>query len=107
MLFLAVFIAQIGVFVQTAFPQLPIYQGVNLRLAAGAAIAVAPVFYGDYEIPQRVRGWLVLLITAISLWTFVHYLFIHTANRYILSVALGIALGIFAERMLFPGKRFI
>lgn len=106
-LFLIIFVAQIGHLVQSGFPDAAIYQGFNPFLALGAAIAVFALFYGRYKIPPWLRGWLVLGITALALWTFMHYLFIHTANIYILSLALGTALGLFTHKMLFPGKRFI
>lgn len=105
MLFFIIFVAQVGMLVQTGFPDVPIYQGFNAFLALGAAIAVFTLFYGKYKVPAWLQGWLVLLVAALALWTFVHYLFIHTANINILSLALGTALGIFAHRMLFPVKR--
>jgi len=96
-LFLIVFVAQVGRFVLTKFPQEPIYRGFNPFLTLGAAAAMFVLLYGKRVVRARILGWLVLGITGLSLWSLFHYLFIHTANEYILSLALGVALGIFAH----------
>ena len=96
-LFLIVFIAQVGRFVQNGFPDAPIYQGLNPFLALGAAIAIFALLYGKRVVPVKFVGWLILGVTALSLWAPFHYLFIHTANEYILSLTLGVALGFFAH----------
>ncbi len=106
-LFLIIFVAQVGRFVTTSFPNVGIYQGFNPSLALVAAIALFSLLSGKHEVPAKYRGWIVLGLAALSLWTFFHYLFIHTANEYILSLALGVALALFAHRMLHPIKHFL
>lgn len=104
-LFLIVFVAQVGRFVQTSFPHEPIYQGFNPFLAAGASIGMFVILSGKRTIRADRLGWLVLGITAAALWALFHYLFIHAANAYILSLALGTALGIFGHAAFPPFKR--
>lgn len=99
-LFLIVFVAQVGRYVQTSFPQEPIYQGFNPFLTLGAAAVMFGALYGRRAVRAKLLGWLVLAITALSLWSLFHYLFIHTANESILSLALGIALGLFGHTAL-------
>lgn len=99
-LFLIIFVAQVGRLVRNGFPDIPIYQGFNPFLALSAAIAMFALLYGKRMVPIKLLGWLILGITAISLWAFFHYLFIHTSNEYILSLALGAALGIFTKTAL-------
>ena len=105
-LFLIVFVAQVGRFVSIGFPDAGVYQGFNTSLALVGAIVVFSLMSNKRDMPVKYRGWMVLCLTALALWTFFHYLFIHTANEYILSLALGIALGLFAHRMLNPTKHF-
>ena len=106
-LFLIVFVAQVGRFVSNGFPDAGIYQGFNPFLALVGAIAVFSLLSGRREMPARYRGWLVLGLVALSLWMFFHYLFIHTANEYLLSLGLGVALGLFAHRMINPTKHLL
>ena len=106
-LFLIIFVAQVGRFVQTSFPHEPIYQGFNPFLALGAAIAMFVILYGKQTVRASRIGWLVLGITTLALWALFHYLFIHTANEYILSLALGTALGIFMHTAFLPMKRAV
>lgn len=96
-LFLIVFVAQVGRFVQNGFPAVSIYQGFNPFFAFATALSVFGLLYGKRVIPAKIVGWLVLGVTGLSLWAPFHYLFIHTANEYILSLALGVALGVFAH----------
>jgi hypothetical protein len=96
-LFLIIFVAQVGRFVQNGFPDASIYQGFNPFLALGAAVGMFALLYGRRMVPLKLLGWLVLGVTALSLWSLFHYLFIHTANEYILSLTLGTALGVFAH----------
>ena len=96
-LFLIIFVAQVGRYVQSGFPQEPIYQGLNPFLTLGAATAMFGMLYGRRAIRAKMVGWLILGITALSFWSLFHYLFIHTANEYILSLALGVALGLFGH----------
>lgn len=106
-LFLIIFVAQVGRFVQTSFPHEPIYQGFNPFLAIGTAVAMLLILYGKQTVRAHLIGWLVLGITTVALWALFHYLFIHTANEYILSLYFGTALGIFAHTALLPFKRAV
>lgn len=101
-LFLIIFVAQTGRFVQTAFPQETIYQGFNSFLALGSAIVVFAAYYRRHEIRHGSRAWLALGLSSLSLWVFFHYLFIHTANKYILSLTLGALFGLFVYKVFVP-----
>ena len=101
-LFLIFLIHQLGLFVQNGFPDAAIYQGFNIWLAISAMLATYGIFYGGRALPVRMVGWVVLLISFASFWTLFHYLFIHTANEYILSVVLGIAFGVFSQTAFSP-----
>lgn len=101
-LFLIFLIHQLGIFVQDGFPDAAIYQGFNVWLALSAMLATYGIFYGGRALPARMVGWVVLLISFASFWTLFHYLFIHTANEYILSVVLGIAFGVFSQTAFSP-----
>ena len=101
-LFLIFLIHQLGLFVQNGFPDAAIYQGFNVWLAVFSMLATYAVFYGGRVLPARLVGWVVLLITFASCWALFHYLFIHTANEYILSVVLGIAFGVFSQTAFSP-----
>ena len=101
-LFLIFLIHQLGLFVQNGFPDAAIYQGFNIWLAVFAMLATYGIFYGGRALPARMVGWVVLLISFASCWTLFHYLFIHTANEYILSVVLGIAFGVFSQTAFSP-----
>ena len=101
-LFFITLIWQLGQFVKNGFPDAGIYQGFNLFLALACAIATFALFYGGRAVPVKLVGWIVLLISFGSFWCLFHYLFIHTANEYILSLVLGIAFGIFSHTAFSP-----
>jgi|GEM_PF-906536 hypothetical protein len=101
-LFLIFLIHQLGLFVQNGFPDAAIYQGFNVWLAVFAMFATYVIFYSGRVLPARLVGWIVLIISFASWWTLFHYLFIHTANEYILSTVLGIAFGIFSHTAFSP-----
>lgn len=101
-LFLIVLIYQVGVFLTNGFPDDPIYKGFNLLLAIGAALITYPIFYSGKKTSPKLAGWIVLALTTISFWTLFHYLFVHTYNEYILSMALGVSFGVFAHTAFTP-----
>lgn len=101
-LFLIFLIHQLGLFVVHGFPDAAIYQGFNVYLAILSMLATYGIFYGGQVLPARLVGWVVLVIAFLSFWTLFHYLFIHTANKYILSTVLGIAFGIFSHTAFSP-----
>lgn len=102
-LFVIVVVYQVGLFLKTGFPDLPIYHGFNLFWASVAAGAVFSLFYGGRRvISPKLAGWIVLASTFASFWIFFHYLFIHTYNEYILSAVLGAAFGLFAHTAFSP-----
>jgi len=101
-LFLTFVIYQLGQFVQYGFPDKAIYQGFNPYLAILFMLGTFALFYGKRSVSAKFVGWVVLTITFAALWTLFHYLFIHTANEYILSIVLGIAFGIFSHTAFSP-----
>ena len=101
-LFFITLIWQLGQFVKNGFPDAPIYQGFSVLLALACAIATFALFYGGRVVPVKLVGWIVLLITFSSFWFLFHYLFVHTANEYILSSVLGVAFGIFSHTAFSP-----
>lgn len=101
-LFITFVIYQLGQFVTYGFPDKDIYQGFSPAIAVACILATFALFYGKRTVPARFVGWIVLAVSFAALWTLFHYLFIHTANEYILSVVLGIAFGIFAHTAFSP-----
>lgn len=101
-LFLIFVIYQLGQFVTYGFPDKAIYQGFHPYLAIAFMLGTFALFYGKRALPAKFVGWTVLCVTFAALWTLFHYLFIHTANEYILSVVLGIAFGIFSHTAFSP-----
>lgn len=101
-LFLIFLIHQLGQFVIHGFPDAAIYQGFNVYLAIFSMLATFGIFYGGQVLPARLVGWVVLIISFLAFWTLFHYLFIHTANKHILSVVLGVAFGIFSHTAFSP-----
>ena len=101
-LFLTFVIYQLGQFVKYGFPEKAIWQGFNPYLAILFMLGTFALFYGKRSLPAKFVGWIVLTITFAALWTLFHYLLIHTANEYILSIVLGIAFGIFSHTAFSP-----
>ncbi len=97
-LFLMVLIYQVGLFVAHGFPQNDIYQGFNIWLAIGVGILSFFMFMGGKKIVSpELSGFATLLITFISSYALLHYLFIRTYNELILSLTFGMAFGVLAH----------
>lgn len=101
-LFFITIIYQLGQYSKNGFPEAPMYQGFNLWLALGSAAATFAIFYGGRMVSVKFVGWIVLIISFASFWALFHYVFVHTANQYILSSVLGIAFGVFCHTAFSP-----
>lgn len=96
LLFVIVFIYQVGGFVKNGFPQEPIFQGLNPWITLGAAAAAFILSNtGKKIIPREWSGGVVLLSSFACFYALAHYLFIRTWNEFLLSLILGISFGIF------------
>lgn len=93
-LFFMVLIYQVGIFLQTGFPENELYQGFNVPLAIVGAVASFFAFSGGKRVlPPELLSLIVLVVTFVSLWGLLHYLFIRTWNEPLLSLILGMTFG--------------
>ena len=104
-LFLIVFIKQVGMFVKYGFPNRELYQGFNTPLAIiGATIGFILFSGGKKVLPARLAGWIVLVISFFGFYTLYQYLFVRTWNEVLLSIILGTTFGIFTHMAASPAS---
>ena len=97
LLFIMFLIYQVGFFVTHGFPDNPIYQGFNIILAIGSGIVGFCLFaLGKQMASARLSGFAILILTFLSFYTLLNYLFIRTHNELILSLTLGVSFGVLA-----------
>ena len=104
-LFVMVLIYQVGIFVQSGFPDNELYQGFNIPVAIAAGIIGFVVVTGGKKVlPAQLSGWIVLIITFASFYALLHYLFIRTYNEMLLSLILGLTFGALAHAAASPSS---
>ncbi|RJQ28431.1 hypothetical protein C4571_03605 [Candidatus Parcubacteria bacterium] len=102
-LFIIMLIYEVGGFLKAGFPDREIYQGIDLPLALLGAIVGFVLFSGGKRVlPAQVSGWITLVMTFISFYALLHYLFIRTYNEPLLSLILGITFGALAHSATSP-----
>jgi len=102
-LFIMVLIYEVGKFLKTGFPDLEMYQGIDLPLALLGGIVGFVIFSGGKRVlPAQVSGWITLIATFITFYALLHYLFIRTYNEIFLSLILGITFGALAHSATSP-----
>lgn len=109
-LFIMVLIYQVGIFIATSFPHNKLYQGFDLVVALGGAVLGFLLFIGGRKAsPQKIVGWVVLIVAFCAFYALLHYLFIRTYNKVLLSLILGMTFGALAHSASSPAalKEFI
>ncbi len=102
-LFIMILIYQVGVFLKTAFPGGDVYQGFDLWLAISGAILAFLLFSGGKKaVPPRLKGWGIFCASFAVFYAGFHYFFIRTYNEFLLSITLGVALGMFVHHIAYP-----
>lgn len=102
-LFIIVLIYQVSGFFKTAFPGGDVYRGFDLWLAFSGAILAFLLFSGGQKVvPPRLRGWSIFSASFVVFYASFHYFFIRTYNELLLSVTLGVALGMFVHHIAYP-----
>lgn len=102
-LFIIILIYQVGGFFRTGFPEGPIYRGFDLWLAFSAALLAFLMFFGGRKaIPPHFKGWSIFASSIFTFYSLFHYLFIRTYNEFLLSLVLGLALGILVHDIVSP-----
>ncbi|MBM3257210.1 MAG: hypothetical protein FJY98_02680 [Candidatus Liptonbacteria bacterium] len=105
-LFIIVLIYQVSGFFKTAFPAGDIYRGFDLWLAFSGAILTFLLFSGGKKvIPPRLKGWSIFSASFLVFYATFHYFFIRTYNEFLLSVVLGVALGLFVHHIVYPAVK--
>ncbi|PIT92407.1 MAG: hypothetical protein COU08_02790 [Candidatus Harrisonbacteria bacterium CG10_big_fil_rev_8_21_14_0_10_42_17] len=94
-LFIMYLIFRVGHFVTTnSFPDKPVYQGFNIWLAIGSGLVWFLIFASGKRLASpRMSGLAVLAVTFFSFFILLDYIFIHTFNDIVLSLALGLTFG--------------
>ena len=104
-LFLIIFIYQVGGFIRHGFPNRALYQGFNIPLAlTGAAIGFILFSGGKKVLPPRIAGWIVLLASFCGFYLLYQYLFVRTWNEILLSLILGTTFGILTHMAASPAS---
>jgi hypothetical protein len=97
MLFIMTLIYQVSIFIATSFPNNEIFQGFNIWTAiAGSVFGFLAFSGGKKMLPPKATGWIILLITFLSFYSLLHYVFIRTYNELLLSLITGLTFGVFA-----------
>ena len=98
MLFVVVLIYQVSVFLEVGFPHNKIFQGFSLGLALAGAVIGFSVLAGVKNVTSsKLSGWIAMIVTFITFYALLHYLFIRTYNEILLSLILGTTVGILAH----------
>ena len=104
-LFLIIFIDQLGMFVKYGFPIRELYQGFNIPLAVIGAIIGFMLFSGGKKVlPAKLAGFIVLVMSFFSFYALYQYLFVRTWNEILLSLILGTTFGIFTHMAASPAS---
>jgi len=102
-LFVIIFTYQVGGFFKAGFPEGPIYRGFDLWLAFSAALLAFLLFFGGKKVvPSHLKGWSIFASSFFGFYSLFHYLFIRTYNEFLLSIILGLALGILVHNIVSP-----
>jgi hypothetical protein len=102
-LFVIIFTYQVAGFLKTSFPQGPIFRGFDLGLSFSAALLAFLMFFGGRKVvPSHLKGWSIFASSLFTFYSFFHYLFIRTYNEFLLSVILGLALGVLVHNIVSP-----
>lgn len=97
MLFIMVMIYQVSIFIATSFPDNEIFRGFDIWIAVAGSVFGFLAFSGGKKLlPAKASGWIILIITFLSFYSLLHYIFIRTYNELLLSLITGLTFGVFA-----------